>query len=237
MAKEDGSISATECKCMKIRKSLSILKRSGLENMIRQNTFDRFETPEEWQKEAKEMAQEFAKAPEGRWFLASGNAGCGKTHLCVSICRDMMLRGMETRYVLWREILSKLKAKQNSDEYGKIMRELQSVEVLYMDDFLKVGKNDDPTMADVNIAFELLNSRYNNPNLITVISTERSVNDLLDFDEATASRIIQRCQGNILSIEGKDKNWRLRQIREIKKSEEGDANSERPENAQSRSQG
>ena len=43
------------CKCREIRKSLRILRESGLEAVIEKKTFDSFMAEEVWQKNMKEM--------------------------------------------------------------------------------------------------------------------------------------------------------------------------------------
>ena len=67
-----------------------------------------------------------------------------------------------------------------------------------------------PTQADVNLAFEIINYRYNDPQLITVISCERDVTELLDIDEAVGSRIYQRTKKYNISVSADNKkNYRL----------------------------
>jgi DNA replication protein DnaC len=46
--------------------------------------------------------------------------------------------------------------------------------------------------------------------MATIISSERSMEDLLQIDEAVGSRIYQRSKDFLLSIQGENKNWRLR---------------------------
>ena len=82
--------------------------------------------------------------------------------------------------------------------------------MLYIDDFLKCGKNEVPTKADTDVALEILMARYNQPDKLTVISTERSISELLELDEALGSRIYERSKGFCLRNTGTDKNWRLR---------------------------
>ena len=62
--------------------------------------------------------------------------------------------------------------------------------------------------ADKNIAFDLLNARYINPDAITIISTELTIDRILSWDEAIGSRINQRAKDYMLNI-GKKQNWRL----------------------------
>ena len=42
-----------------------------------------------------------------------------------------------------------------------------------------------------------------------VISTEKLPDELLNFDEAVGSRILEMCRGNIILFDGKELNYRL----------------------------
>jgi len=211
IASESGEILIRSCKCQKTRESIRILEKSGLSGMVRRCTFDRYQENEPWQADAKRMAKNYADNPDGKWFVASGNAGSGKTHLCVAICRELMLRGTETRYTLWRDEATRIKAVANCrEEYDALINPLKEVPVLYIDDFYKVGGGGKPTGPEISLAFEILNSRYNDAGKITVISTERSIGELLSIDEAVGSRIYERAKGNILELSGQEKNWRMR---------------------------
>lgn len=215
VAHEDGSVGVMECACMNTRRSIRLLERSGLKELVSRCRFERFRTPEPWQVSVKEKARRYARQPEG-WFLAAGQPGSGKTHLCVAICRELMLRGMEVRYVLWRDAVTRLKATVNDAEaYQAIMEPLKRVKVLYLDDFYKTGKdkygNCRPTSGDLNVAFELLNARYMDEGRLTVISTERTIPELLDIDEAVGSRIVERSRGRQVQLVGGEKNWRVRE--------------------------
>ncbi len=65
------------------------------------------------------------------------------------------------------------------------------------------------TASDITIAYEILNSRVMRPDLLTIISTELSVDEIMDLDSALGSRIYQKSKGSYLLMTG-DKNWRLR---------------------------
>lgn len=208
---DSGEIAIRQCKCQKVRRSIRILDKSGLSGMVSRCTFALYREDTPWQADAKRMAQEYAENPDGRWFVASGNAGSGKTHLCVAICRELMLRGNETRYVLWRDEATRMKAVANDRlAYDEMVNPLKTVPVLYIDDFFKVGGSRKVSDAEINLAFEILNARYNDREKITVISTERSMGELLRIDEALGSRIYERGKGSMLELYGSEKNWRMR---------------------------
>jgi DNA replication protein DnaC len=212
IAYEDGSTAIRECGCMSWRRSVNRLERSGLKELVQRCRFDTFQAQESWQQEAKKTAEGYAADPAGRWFLATGRPGSGKTHLCVAICRELMLRGAEVRYMLWRDTVTRLKAVVNdAQEYARLMEPLKRVQVLYIDDLFKTGKGQAPTAADANVAFELLNARYVSREKLTILSTERSIEEMMDIDEAVGSRIYERSRGCGIALEGEGKNWRLAQ--------------------------
>ena len=60
------------------------------------------------------------------------------------------------------------------------------------------------------MAFEIIDHRERN-NLITIISTEKTKNELLDIDEALGSRILDKARGYVLEVNrNRKKNYRLR---------------------------
>lgn len=213
------STACRECKCMDVRRSIKKMNRSGLKNIIRDYTFSKFAVVDPWQQTLKEAAEAYAQKPEG-WFFIGGQSGAGKTHLCTAICREFLLAGTSVKYMLWRDDIVKLKnALGEPAQYDALMTEYKTVEVLYIDDLFKTGKGADgakqrPTSADINIAFEILNFRYNNSKLLTVISSECTINDILDIDEATGGRIFEKAKAFSLKPD-KAKNYRLKGVTEL----------------------
>lgn len=203
-----------DCECMEMRKTINRMKQSGLKDIIREYTFDKYKANEDWQKQIKEAAMAYAKEPSG-WFFIGGQSGSGKTHICTAICRELLLRGMPVQYMLWRDDVVKLKASvKDVEAYETAVNRYKTVKVLYIDDLFKTGKSQDgavqrPTGADVNLAFEILNFRYGNPELLTIISSECTVDELLDIDEAVAGRIVEKAKTFSLDKDRK-KNWRLK---------------------------
>ena len=197
-----------DCECRVKRRNIRRIEQSGLKDLMQRYTFDTWQTPQKWQASALRLAKQYAEQREG-WFLAAGHSGSGKTHLCTAICAELMNAGLSVRYVLWREMSVQAKAVVNDDEeYERITAPLKQVRVLYIDDLFKVGRGKEPTPGDVNLAFEILNARYNDQQKLTIISTELSIDDLLDADEATGSRIYERSGKYYLNFANRA-NWRL----------------------------
>lgn len=210
-----------ECVCMKPRRSLRRLERSGLKSLIKDYTFERFNVYKPWQGLMLNAARCYAKKPEG-WFFVGGQSGSGKTHICTAICRELLLSGRAVIYMLWRDTVAQLKAAVTDEKrYAELINEYKTVDVLYIDDLFKVGRSKEaaaqPTSADINVAFEILNYRYNNPALLTVISSEYSIADIISIDEAVGGRIYERTKnGNACSIKrDRGKNYRLRSAAEL----------------------
>lgn len=219
----DGSTRCaySPCVCEETRRSLIRLKASGLQNIIKDCTFDKFKVTEAWQKAIKEAAQEYAKNPKG-WFALLGQSGAGKTHLCTAICREFLLSGKRVTYMLWRDDIVKIKeAAQGTAfddeamELHKLLDKFKTADILYIDDLFKTGKDpktgvmQKPSAADVNYAFEIINYRYNNPQMLTIISSELSEDELLDIDEAVGGRIYERSKAFTIG-KSRDRNYRMK---------------------------
>ena len=77
------------------------------------------------------------------------------------------------------------------------------------------GRCDRPTAAEVKHTFEVLNMRLVR-NGITIITSERSLMEICDIDEALGSRIKQRCGKYAMDILRKPgRNYRMRDIERI----------------------
>ena len=91
------------------------------------------------------------------------------------------------------------------------MQWLMNVDLLYLDDFLKIAAGKEPSAADVRIAHELLNHRYV-ARKKTIISSERYLTEIADIDQAIGGRIAERAVGYTLNLSrarGKDYRMKL----------------------------
>ena len=207
--RDSGERYTKGCRCAIQRRNIRYLRESGLESLVQRYSFDTWRIDEKWQETVLKMARDFAENPAG-WFFLAGHPGTGKTHLCTAICGELMKRGFQTRYLLWRDFSAKAKALVNDEErYGAEIKPLKTVRLLYIDDLFKTGKGAEPTAGDVNLAFELLNSRYNDDRKITIISSELTANRLLEIDEGVGSRIFQRAREYYADLSDKP-NFRLK---------------------------
>lgn len=214
IAKEGGGMSIVDCDCVKIRRCVEKMEASGLREVIKNYTFDAYQDTENWQKTIKQGAMTYAEKMDG-WLLFCGQSGSGKTHLCTAVCRHLLLANKEVRYMPWRQDAQELKAMEPSRRVDAL-KKLQEVPILFIDDLFKTARASDgsinPTAADVNLAFDIINFRYTR-RLPTIISTERTPVELVDIDEATGGRIVEMAKGNTYSIAKKpERNYRLRGV-------------------------
>lgn len=198
------------CRCKKIRKMISLLQKSGLQDKIENCKFSTFKASEDWQKQMLKIAVRYAKQPHG-WLFFGGQPGAGKTHICTAVARELLLKNIEVFYMLWRDGITEMKSNFRGDSSCDYVNKLKTVECLYIDDLFKAPAGKTVTDWEIEQGFEILNARYNNPRLLTIISSEKTLKEIVILDEATGSRIAEKCKSNSFSI-GKDvaKNYRLK---------------------------
>lgn len=215
---DNKNVACKECVCMPQRRkkarSVRLINSSGLKETIRLKTFENFEVRTQHQKEMMQLAKKFLQSDMSHWLYYGGQVGAGKTHICTAVVGELLLKqGKEVRYLQWREDVPRLKAKVNDEDYEKLVGQYKTTDVLYIDDLFKTDtdRNGKITAGDINLAFEILNWRYQNKGLITIISSQLTVREIILIDEAIGSRIFERSQGYAMDI-AKDihKNYRLK---------------------------
>lgn len=139
--------------------------------------------------------------------MLCGQVGGGKSHLTTALGLNFMDKKIKVVYMPYRDIITKIKQNMLDYEYyRKMISKYQTCEVLLIDDLFK-GK---PSESDKNIVFEILNHRYSN-HLPIIVSTELTVEELLEVNQAIGSRIFQMCKNYIIEIHrSKENNFRLR---------------------------
>ena len=103
--------------------------------------------------------------------------------------------------------LYEIKTLATDERRSGLIRQYTDVPVLYIDDLFKAP----PTEADKHIAFEILSARYTRDDRATILSSERTLGDLIAIDEALAGRIAERCGSSFLFSIARDarKNHRF----------------------------
>ncbi len=197
-----------KCSCMIERESIERFKQSGLEPLRQKYTFAKFKKENEKSKNLYNKAQEYLKSIDKKeWFFVGGQVGAGKSHLCTAMCFSL-LKTKRLKFMEWVKESTSLKALVLDEEnYTKELAKLIYTDVLYIDDFFKGGTN----KADLRLAFEIINYRYNN-DLITIISSEKSIDEILEIDEAIGSRIYEKSYNFNFEIEKDEElNYRLKE--------------------------
>jgi len=175
-------------------------------------TFHNYIPKNQTQREAKDMAQEYAKNfqqirnERNNSIAFLKQVGSGKTHLSIAISNKLMEQGVGVRYMQYREAITHLKQNIVDEEfYQREMSKYKNAPVLLMDDLYK-GKT---TESDINLVYEIINHRYLK-GMPIILSCEYDMDKLLEFDEAIGSRIAEMCKGRIVEFIGTELNDRLR---------------------------
>lgn len=199
-----------ECECLTQRKIHRELKNSGLEYEFKTKTFDAFKTKNLYQKIMKEKALHFIDSENPYWFTILGQSGSGKTHLCTAISNTLINQGKTFKYFPFaRDIIRIANGLKSFNpvikkEAEELIEEYKKVDVLYIDDFLKIKTYD--------VVFELIDYRYS-ANLKTIISSELSIQELLDYDVAIAGRIREKSGEFVVSIKNDpERNMRMKGV-------------------------
>lgn len=205
------------CSCAKKRRSLRKLIASGLGSMVMKKTFDLYQANEPWQQIIKERAQQFCDEG-GQCFFIGGQSGAGKTHLCTAIAMHLFEQDRELRYMIWPKELPVIQGAVNEPEtYTAIMKELSETDVLYIDDLFQNGSEQGrlrpPSGPEIKRAFEIINQRSQNENLVTIISSEFTHEDIVRFQQSLGGRINELAGNGQWVVNLKPdikKNWRLK---------------------------
>lgn len=142
-------------------------------------------------------------------ILLSGSPGSGKTHLLAAISNELIAEELqEVIYFPYAEGFDALRS--DLDSSGEKIRAMKECDVLFLDDLFKTRSGDRPTKYQLDVVYSVVNARYMNHRPL-LVSTELSAADLLNVDEATASRIIEMAKDFRMHIEGDPMlmNWRL----------------------------
>lgn len=205
---------AYRCECYKneIANNSDGWKKAGLTLETSKLNFGSFEKWSDASGNMKDVATRYflgfdtTKREKNNSLILCGNSGCGKTHLIIAIANNLLRRNIKVMYMPYREVIVELKQNvMNGDIYKSMIDKFKKAEVLLIDDLFK-GQI---TAADVNIIFEIINYRYLS-NLPMLISTELTIMEIINLDEAIGSRIHEMVGDNKTEVSGSKTNYRLK---------------------------
>lgn len=206
----DGSYGP--CECRKIRIAENKLKASGVSEKFREKRFENFDYQRDIQiiesyLTAKSYSNNFAeiRLAKRNSIIICGQVGSGKSHLGISIANNLLDDSVGVIYMPYRSSINNLKQSITDEEnYQREINVYKNAEVLLIDDLFK-GKI---TESDVNIMYEIIDYRYFKC-LPMIVTTEKTMDLLLNIDEAVGSRIYEMSKGNIVELKGEHLNYRL----------------------------
>ncbi|MGX4600279.1 ATP-binding protein [Faecalimicrobium sp. JNUCC 81] len=207
---ENGSYGSCECRQLRIAEEK--LKASGISEEFRNKRFENYkydksmETMEAFLT-AKNYSKDFEdiRAVRRNSCLLSGQVGSGKTHLGMAIANNLLDKSIGVIYMPYRSIITNLKQSITDEEnYQREMRKYKNAQVLLIDDLFK-GRI---TESDISIIYEIVDYRYFK-SLPMIITTEKTVENLLDIDEAIGSRIYEMSKDYVVTMQGKELNHRV----------------------------
>jgi DNA replication protein DnaC len=178
LTRENGSTYAARCQCQTTRMADRRIGQTGIPRRYEHCSFESFETAfggaDKSLAAARMAARKFVDAypleTEGRGLLLTGSIGVGKTHLGVSILRELVLeKGAHGLFCDYRDLLKQVQNswnKQVSTTELEVLAPVFEAEVLVLDE---LGASR-PTDWVWDTVAHILNTRYNDK-LTTIITT------------------------------------------------------------------
>lgn len=205
---EYGNEMAKPCKCLAKRNLQKMLDNCDLNEAFRKKNFSNYICKSPQQYRAKLSAMKYCDEgiADNKSLIICGAVGSGKTHLGVASMLYLINEGRYCRYVEYNNMMVALKQSvMDKINHEMEMEKLLNPSILFIDDFLKGSV----TSVDLNYIYRIINSRYlsNKP---LIISTEKSMDEIISWDEAVGSRLVEMAGGNIISFSGDKLNYRLK---------------------------
>lgn len=205
------------CKCREVRLAKERLERSGIADRVDKNTFKTYKVKNEQQNTARNICIDYIKDfNKEKTLLLQGQVGSGKTHLAIATC-NKLLEKYAVKYMSYTKDINELKFNMtDTDFYNKKLDDYRNTTILFIDDLFKGFEKGDYSRArtELRIMYDIINYRYDNKKAM-IITTELSISQLLELDEALASRIVEMTNNSDLNtkyrfeFKGRELNYRI----------------------------
>ena len=226
---DEGFVDGVMCGCMRDMLKKESYKKLNSISPLELSSFDTFsleyypdvpheqgkQSPKERMKLIYNFCQKYAdefsrKSPS---LILMGNTGLGKTHLSLSIAREVINKGYGVIYISAQNMISKLE-KEKFQNYGKDFDESErhfiDCDLLIIDDL----GTEYATSFSASAIYNIINSRImmSKP---TIISTNLSMKEL---EKNYSTRMVSRIIGNNIRLEFLGFDIRQKRLRDSLKS-------------------
>ncbi|SDI87694.1 DNA replication protein DnaC [Alteribacillus bidgolensis] len=200
-----------QCSCIEWRRAQKLIRSSEITEEFRKLGFQNFRTKgkPELIRGAYECAlsyfQRFQEIKDLRQnsIALLGRPGSGKTHLLTAISNNLIRKKqVPVLYFPYLEGFNDLK--DDFDKLEEKMDRMKKADVLFVDDLFKpTGRDKKPRATDWQIEqmYAVINHRYLN-HLPVLVSSEMPIDQLVEIDEALATRIYEMCRDYLVLIQG-----------------------------------
>ncbi|MED4052954.1 ATP-binding protein [Niallia taxi] len=205
-----------DCTCANEKRSNHLLKFSEITEEFRKVNFTDFviEGKDKLIQDAYHCAITYYKNFTGiknnriNSISLLGQPGSGKTHLLIALANNLIMnKQISVQYFPFVEGFNNLK--NDFNKLDEKITKMKRVEVLFIDDLFK-GR-EWPTQFQLEQMFAVINYRYLHHKPI-MISSEKTIDELCDIDEALGTRIFEMSKEYTVLIKGNRKKLNHRLI-------------------------